>query len=98
MYFFYISGFEKRRCESDGQWKPEAPNCTETLCKELSEPSNGKMILTTLRIGGRATFTCDEGFALKGDDDIECLSSGSWSVEKNSFIVHKYCTFKIVVY
>ena len=37
------------------------------------------MILTTLRIGGRATFTCNEGFSLKGDDDIECLSSGSWS-------------------
>ena len=37
------------------------------------------MILTTLRIGGRATFTCQDGFALKGDDDIECLSSGSWS-------------------
>ena len=37
------------------------------------------MVLTTLRIGGRATFKCDEGFSLKGDDDIECLSSGSWS-------------------
>ena len=28
------------------------------------------MILTTLRIGGRATFSCNEGFSLKGDDDI----------------------------
>lgn len=37
------------------------------------------MVLTTLRIGGQATFSCDHGFALKGDDDIECLSSGSWS-------------------
>ena len=37
------------------------------------------MVLTTLRIGGRATFKCDNGFGLKGDDDIECLSSGSWS-------------------
>ena len=37
------------------------------------------MVLTTLRIGGRATFKCSQGFALKGDDDIECLSSGSWS-------------------
>ena len=37
------------------------------------------MVLTTLRIGGRATYTCEQGFALKGDHDIECLSSGSWS-------------------
>ena len=37
------------------------------------------MVLTTLRIGGKATFKCNYGFSLKGDDDIECLSSGSWS-------------------
>ena len=42
-------------------------------------PTNGSMVLTTLRIGGIATFKCDYGFSLKGDDDIECLSSGSWS-------------------
>eukprot|EP00094_Tigriopus_californicus_P005598 TCALIF_05395-PA protein Name:"Similar to CSMD1 CUB and sushi domain-containing protein 1 (Homo sapiens)" AED:0.20 eAED:0.20 QI:0/0/0/0.33/1/1/3/0/317 len=71
--------FERRRCESDGSWKPEAPTCKETLCKALSQPDNGALVLTTLRIGGRATFSCQTGFALKGDDDIECLSSGSWS-------------------
>ncbi|TRY72488.1 hypothetical protein TCAL_05395 [Tigriopus californicus] len=74
-----LIGFERRRCESDGSWKPEAPTCKETLCKALSQPDNGALVLTTLRIGGRATFSCQTGFALKGDDDIECLSSGSWS-------------------
>lgn len=76
---FNLDGFERRRCESDGKWKPEAPTCKETLCKPLSQPDNGALVLTTLRIGGRATFSCQTGFALKGDDDIECLSSGSWS-------------------
>ncbi len=79
LYCISFLGFEKSRCEADGQWKPEAPNCTETLCKSLTSPDHGSMILTTLRIGGRATFECEQGFALKGDDDIECLSSGSWS-------------------
>ena len=72
-------GFERRRCETSGKWEPEAPSCKETLCKDLVAPSNGTMVLTTLRIGGRATFKCQDGFSLKGDDDIECLSSGSWS-------------------
>merc|ERR1719232_1608465 len=76
---FKLDGFERRRCETSGRWEPEAPNCTETLCKPLNTPANGSMVLTTLRIGGRATFKCKEGFSLKGDDDIECLSSGSWS-------------------
>ena len=77
--FFIFAGFERRRCETSGKWEPEAPSCKETLCKDLVAPVNGSMVLTTLRIGGRATFKCQDGFSLKGDDDIECLSSGSWS-------------------
>jgi hypothetical protein len=76
---FNLDGFEKRRCETDGTWKPDVPACRETLCKPLVAPLNGTMELTTLRIGGTATFKCDHGFGLQGDDDIECLSSGSWS-------------------
>lgn len=76
---FKLDGFERRRCDASGKWEPEAPLCKETLCKPLDPPANGSMVLTTLRIGGTATFSCDVGFGLKGDDDIECLSSGSWS-------------------
>jgi len=54
-----LSGFEKRRCEADGTWRPEAPVCEETLCGQLTPPDNGSMNLTTLRIGGRATFSCE---------------------------------------
>ena len=77
--YVVISGFDRRRCDTSGKWEPEAPTCKETLCKNITTPSNGTMILTTLRIGGRATFKCDFGFNLKGIADIECLSSGSWS-------------------
>ena len=37
------------------------------------------MNLTTLRIGGKATFSCEHGYKVVGDNDITCLSSGSWS-------------------
>ncbi len=77
-FITFISGFDRRRCDTNGKWEPEAPTCKETLCKNITTPTNGSMTLTTLRIGGRATFKCDFGFNLKGDDDIECLSSGSW--------------------
>ena len=40
---------------------------------------NAVMNLTTLRIGGRATFSCEHGYKLLGAADIHCLSSGSWS-------------------
>ena len=54
----FLAGFERRRCETSGKWEPEAPSCKETLCKDIVAPSNGTMVLTTLRIGGRATFKC----------------------------------------
>ena len=61
MYLFFnifLAGFERRRCETTGKWEPEAPSCKETLCKDIVAPSNGTMVLTTLRIGGQATFKC----------------------------------------
>ena len=68
LFFSFFPGFERRRCETSGKWEPEAPICKETLCKPLEKPANGSMILTTLRIGGRATFTCNEGFSLQGEE------------------------------
>ena len=61
IYIFFnifLAGFERRRCETTGKWEPEAPSCKETLCKDIVAPSNGTMVLTTLRIGGQATFKC----------------------------------------
>ena len=60
-------------------WEPESPSCEETLCPALVTPEHAIMNLTTLRIGGKATFSCEHGYKLLGDNDINCLSSGSWS-------------------
>jgi len=74
-----LQGFDKRSCQSTGKWVPDSPTCKETLCPGVETPQNGVMNLTTLRIGGEATFTCTHGYKLVGDPDITCLASGSWS-------------------
>ena len=87
--FLCFSGFERRRCETSGKWEPEAPICKETLCKPLEKPANGSMILTTLRIGGRATFTCNEGFSLQGEEvkkiaaPLDILFSSNHNIHKS---------------
>ena len=43
------------------------------------EPDNGMMNITTLRIGGQATYACLHGYSLTGPKKLECLASGSWS-------------------
>jgi uncharacterized protein YneF (UPF0154 family) len=78
-----LDGFEKRTCQAGGRWEPEAPRCLETLCPALTitpaAEQHMQVNVTTLRIGGTATFACDHGYKLVGDPDLECLSSGSWS-------------------
>ena len=78
-YFSLIAGFDRRSCKASSTWEPESPVCEETLCPPLVSPENAVMNLTTLRIGGRATFNCEHGYKMIGDADITCLSSGSWS-------------------
>jgi len=74
-----LDGFSKRTCLGGGNWAPDAPVCQETLCSTLTQPANAIMNLTTLRIGGLATFSCEHGYKLIGDSDLNCLDSGSWS-------------------
>ena len=74
-----FEGFARRSCKAEGVWEPESPECEETLCPALVTPEHAVMNLTTLRIGGAATFSCEHGYKLLGAADIHCLSSGSWS-------------------
>jgi hypothetical protein len=74
-----LDGFEKRTCQAGGKWEPESPRCLETLCPAVAAPDKAQVNVTTLRIGGQATFACEHGYKLVGDPDLECLSSGSWS-------------------
>ena len=49
------------------------------LCSELSSPTNGQVTWTGLTSGSTATYTCDSGYHLIGDQNRTCLSSGVWS-------------------
>ncbi len=44
-----------------------------------SEVLNGRRRVTTLRVSGTATYTCNPGYALDGPAVLTCLSNGSWN-------------------
>ena len=48
-------------------------------CDDLSDPRNGNVDLTGVTVGSRATYSCDRGFELKGDQSRTCQSNGRWS-------------------
>ena len=48
-------------------------------CSRLSPPKYGRVSVTTRDVGGRATYTCSNGFRMVGSSTRTCLSDGSWS-------------------
>ena len=50
-------------------------------CDALSNPANGNVNTngTGFDIYDTATYFCDNGYDLIGDDTITCQSDGSWS-------------------
>ena len=53
-------------------------NSTEVLCEVLQNLTNGQVSMTGQSIGSTATYTCDSGYELIGDDTMTC-ENGVWS-------------------
>ena len=52
-----------------------------TECPVLNDPANGMVTWTSLTTGGVATYECDSGFELVGDEMRDCQSNSLWSGE-----------------
>ena len=51
-------------------------------CGGLPNPVNGQARLTEALLGSVATYTCNSGYVVVGNDTRECLPDGSWSEEE----------------
>ena len=76
---YVLSGSETRTCQSDGSWSGDAPTCTPIVCSNLPSPANGQVVISSLLVGSRATYTCSSGYVLVGEDTRTCQSDGNWS-------------------
>ena len=52
------------------------------MCPSLSDPLNGGVTWTSLSVGSIATYTCNSGFELVGNEMRTCQSDGVWSGEE----------------
>ena len=55
------------------------------LCEELQNPTNGQVSMTGQSTGSTATYTCDSGYELIGDDTRTC-EDGVWTGEEPTCI------------
>ena len=51
-------------------------------CPELEDPSNGQVTETGLEPFSTATYTCNLGYDLIGDDIRTCSEDGEWTKEE----------------
>ena len=48
-------------------------------CGLLTDPENGEVSFSTATYSSVATYSCDSGYALIGDNMRTCLDTGLWS-------------------
>lgn len=77
---YTASAATPRTCQTDETWSGALPTCTANACAPaLTAPANGSVNVTTGVTGDVATYACDQGYTLSGDNTQTCLPSGEWS-------------------
>ncbi|XP_063401402.1 sushi, von Willebrand factor type A, EGF and pentraxin domain-containing protein 1-like [Mytilus trossulus] len=76
---YTIEGESLRICQSNGTWSGVSPNCSLTTCPSLKIPAGGNVSTTNLTVSGIATYSCDEGYLMEGENIRVCQPQGFWS-------------------
>ncbi|XP_022647775.1 sushi, von Willebrand factor type A, EGF and pentraxin domain-containing protein 1-like isoform X2 [Varroa destructor] len=84
-----LAGEAEIECLPSGRWSSDVPYCkvavpcTVTECRDLSKLDSDLLIIDVLSnaVGAKATFSCPQGYGLRGEFEAECLESGFWSAD-----------------
>ncbi|CAM5126203.1 unnamed protein product [Natator depressus] len=80
---YTLNGSRQIQCRDEGTWDPPVPACTQVLlCPPppviVKGKHNGKP-LAVFPSGAYVNYSCDPGYALRGEASIYCTTSGTWS-------------------
>ncbi|KAK7100185.1 sushi, von Willebrand factor type A, EGF and pentraxin domain-containing protein 1-like isoform X2 [Littorina saxatilis] len=80
---YRLQGSEVRRCQADLTLSDTAPSCVPVSCPPPSPPLHGDVTVarSILVVGSRATYSCDLGYVLVGDQVRTCRATGELSGE-----------------
>jgi hypothetical protein len=76
---YVLVGDDTRQCQSDGKWAGKQPYCAYKWCPVLQQISNGQLNVTSYSENSLATYQCNSGYKLIGNDTRQCLLGGKWT-------------------
>lgn len=76
---YVLVGQDLRQCQGDGKWAGKQPYCAYKWCPQLPQIPNGFLNVSSYSENSIATYTCNGGYKLIGNDTRQCLLGGKWT-------------------
>ncbi|KAL1513275.1 hypothetical protein ABEB36_002702 [Hypothenemus hampei] len=76
-----LIGAPEIMCLPSGNWSAPFPVCESVECGDVG-PNLGahlKVLVVSREVGGRAVFSCDPGYGLRGPPETVCQVTGDWA-------------------
>ncbi|XP_068084486.1 sushi, von Willebrand factor type A, EGF and pentraxin domain-containing protein 1 [Anabrus simplex] len=76
-----LIGAPEITCLPSGNWSAPIPICESIECADLVNLTDPHLRVSILsrEVGGRAVFSCAQGYGLRGPHEAVCLHSGDWA-------------------
>ena len=82
---------------------------TVVRCSALNNPDNGHVTVTSRVVGSTASYQCNRGYTLIGEEERVCLPDGSWSgyaptcqgqytMRVSLYLIREFIPLKVTVY
>lgn len=76
---YVLVGSDSRQCQGDGKWSGKAPYCAYKWCPVLQQISHGYLNVSSYSENSIASYQCNSGYKLIGNDTRQCLLGGKWT-------------------
>nr|XP_028567204.1 sushi, von Willebrand factor type A, EGF and pentraxin domain-containing protein 1 [Podarcis muralis] len=76
---FALHGASVLKCLTSQQWNDSFPVCQAVLCPRPPYIPFSDSVVSSLHFGSTVSYTCMDGFLLKGVSTISCQADGTWS-------------------